>query len=102
MIAWTDERRRVVLEERAGVEVAIPRSRVPLVIEVLGIGQVQRRRRAAAERRIELPAWLLDGSEALRREAVALMERQTAQIGAAHDENRKWTRMVRVWTDNQE
>lgn len=61
MIVWT-EGRAVVLELRPGTETRIPLSRVPQVVEVLGIGSIRRRRASAEGRALRIPAELLQGS----------------------------------------
>lgn len=102
MIAWTDERRRIVLELRAGVEVAIPRSRALAAADVLELGRVQQRRRAAERVRVSLPLELLEGDEPTRREAAGQIRKQAAQIEAAANENRRWQRWTRKWQDGTE
>jgi hypothetical protein len=101
MIAWTDERRRVVLELRAGVEVPIPRSRVLHAIEVLTLGRVQHRRRAAERWGLSFPVELLEASTEIRSQAAAIIQRQAAQIVAAVNENKRWQRWTSKWDDTK-
>lgn len=89
MIAWTDERRRIVLELGAGVEVVIPRSSWEVFAEAIELGQVHNRKRALAILRVDVPRELVEGDRTLRREAAAAVRRQGAAITAAVEEGKK-------------
>lgn len=73
MIVWT-EGRAVVLELRPGTETRIPLSRVPQVVEVLGIGSIRRRRASAEGRALRIPAELLEADDATRAEASRMLQ----------------------------
>lgn len=89
MIAWTDERRRVVVELRPGVEAVVPRTRWELVADLLELGRVRDRRRALEAHRVDVPRELVEGPASLRREVAAAIRRQGAGIAAAEAEGRK-------------
>ena len=73
MIVWT-EGRAVVLELRPGTETRIPLSRVPQVVEVLGVGAIGRRRVLAQRLGLRLPAELLEADDATRAEASRMLQ----------------------------